>query len=723
MVLLKKGDGNHLFPELEVKIDDGLGFTVSYFGWPLPPTHQLYKDVRRSLRYTTLSQLINRLNEANFCQGTETYHSGCSSHVLLQQNKPGQSSDTEDEGNPFDNKTVYRQKNCWILLENTKATCANCSSEKKASSKRIRNSNVPAKSKAPISITNPERIKLTIRDQRLKIKNLKTKLSEMEIELKKNSIPVDSNLDKDILTIMSNKDNMSPFMQLFWQQQKKAFERSSTGVKYHPMIIRFCLSLQAKSASCYEELRNSGILKLPSQRTLRDYKNAIHPKRGFNEEIISELKDLTDKLFDTQRYVALSFDEMKIQAGLVFDKYTGALIGFVDLGDPETNYAVLEECELASHVMVLYIRGLQTDLKFALANFGTKGITAYQLVPIFWKAVGILEVTCNLWVVSATSDGASQNRKFYKMHFGISADKDESIVFRVKNLFALHRHIHFFSDAPHLVKTARNCLYSSGFGSSVRLMWNNGKYLVWDHIRHVFTEDLERPLHLLPRLKMEHIKLTSFSKMRVDYAAQVLSETMSSVLAYSGKPEYEATATFCKYLDKFFDCCNVRNQTEGHRSRKEFREPYTTLQDKRFQWLNEFMEYLDTWKESITDRNDQEYTQTEKAKMYLSHQTDEGLRITSRSLIEATKFLLREGFQFVLTERFCQDVVEEYFGRQRAMGRRDDNPDLKMFGYNDNTIRTQRSSATVMGNTRGAAMKRKKSWFIVDEKPLKKRCK
>ena len=41
--------------------------------------------------------------------------------------------------------------------------------------------------------------------------------------------------------------------------------------------------------------------------------------------------------------------------------------------------------------------------------------------------------------------------------------------------------------------------------------------------------------------------------------------------------------------------------------------------------------------------------------------------------IEATKYLLKEGFQFVLTERFHQDVLEEYFGYQRCIGRRDDN--------------------------------------------------
>ena len=76
----------------------------------------------------------------------------------------------------------------------------------------------------------------------------------------------------------------------------------------------------------------------------------------------------------------------------------------------------------------------------------------------------------------------------------------------------------------------------------------------------------------------------------------------------------------------------------------------------------------------------------------------------------------------MLTERFCHDVVEEYFGRQRAHGRRNDNPNLYQFGYNDNTIRIQRTVTPVMGNTRGAHKgKRKPCWNNVDDTPLAKR--
>lgn len=104
---------------------------------------------------------------------------------------------------------------------------------------------------------------------------------------------------------------------------------------------------------------------------------------------------------------------MKVLANLVLDKESGELIGFTDLGDPELSFAVLEKSDvIASHALVFLLRGICTELKFAIAHFATTGITAAQLIPLFWEAVGILETACNLWVIAATSDGASPNRRF-----------------------------------------------------------------------------------------------------------------------------------------------------------------------------------------------------------------------------------------------------------------------------------------------------------------------
>ena len=280
----------------------------------------------------------------------------------------------------------------------------------KAKQRRL---STPAHVKAPVSKTDPVRLKLTLQEQRLRCSELERELCEMRSELQKSSINVDHELSNDFAKLLSSSNNeITPFMSLFWQQQQKLFSGSATGVRYHPMIIRFCLSLAAKSPSCYEKLRNSGVLTLPSQRRLKDYRNAIKSQRGFNGKVIEELKTISNSYFDVQRHVVLLFDEMNKQANLVLDKVTGELIGFTDLGDLDLNFAVLEKAdEIASHVLVFLVHGMCTELKFALAHFSTSEVTAAQIMPVFWEAVCILETNCNLWVIGATSDWGLTEQK------------------------------------------------------------------------------------------------------------------------------------------------------------------------------------------------------------------------------------------------------------------------------------------------------------------------
>ena len=81
------------------------------------------------------------------------------------------------------------------------------------------------------------------------------------------------------------------------------------------------------------------------------------------------------------------------------------------------------------------------------------------------------------------------------------------------------------------------------------------------------------------------------------------------------------------------------------------------------------------------------------------------------------KFLLQNGVQYVLSERYCLDDLENYFGRQRAIGCRRDNPTIQDVGYDDNTIKTQFSVRPIAGNVCGKS----NDFNIRDDTPLPKR--
>ena len=59
--------------------------------------------------------------------------------------------------------------------------------------------------------------------------------------------------------------------------------------------------------------------------------------------------------------------------------------------------------------------------------------------------------------------------------------------------------------------------------------------------------------------------------------------------------------------------------------------------------------------------------------MFISWQSYEGLQVTVHLFKEVCKFLLKQGTSYILSDRFRPDDLENYFGRQRAIGHRRDN--------------------------------------------------
>ena len=156
--------------------------------------------------------------------------------------------------------------------------------------------------------------------------------------MKAESMMVYSSTHSDLLAIMNaQKDTGTEdtFSSVFWQQQLKAAKLSQkNGMRWHPAMIRWCLYLHHRSSGCYATLRNSGVLTLPSERTLRDYRHCFNANLGFSALNDRQLCEAVKghKPSDLAKYVTVVIDELYIKAGLVFNKASEALVGFHDLG-------------------------------------------------------------------------------------------------------------------------------------------------------------------------------------------------------------------------------------------------------------------------------------------------------------------------------------------------------------------------------------------------------
>ncbi|XP_052126598.1 uncharacterized protein LOC127750083 [Frankliniella occidentalis] len=247
----------------------------------------------------------------------------------------------EIDKNPYEEcryVETFRSLSCKLLVKSNKWRCPECTKMLKplkrrahAAAQESRHKNTPN-----IALTEDQKLK-KLKDQRKEIDNLKAKLSRVRVRMqeviKKESLQLDYQL-ADSLTNLLNESDLSPAQSVFLQQQVKASQvKSASGMRWHPTMIRLALSLNITSPAAYEMLRNTGMVKLPSSRTLFDYSHARPAEEGIDKAVLEKLAETVEEMSEKinaktqkkevhKKYHVLMGDEMYISQNLVFQKST-----------------------------------------------------------------------------------------------------------------------------------------------------------------------------------------------------------------------------------------------------------------------------------------------------------------------------------------------------------------------------------------------------------------
>jgi hypothetical protein len=318
-----------------------------------------------------------------------------------------------------------------------------------------------------------------LQSERQSLKRRADHLQDKVSAMMRESVDVDSRQDEFLRASvntcgeeMEEVLGKDPLAHLLWQQQKEALLKGKQ-VRWHPAVIRWCVAIQSKSSAAYKLIRQSGFMRLPHHSTLHSYTHFTDPTTGFNlnmlHRIVADYKIGDRAEFESN--VCLLFDEMKIKAGLVFSMKSGRVVGFTDVGSVGNELANFErrcrgdkEPDIATHVLVLMVRGIFSALHAPVGYYPTTGVTSHQLFPCIWEAVLYLEVV-GFRVRAFVSDGASPNRKFYRLHEGGS-----EVSYSTFNPFDNSRKVFFVCDVPHLMKTTRNNFENSGFHNKTKAL-------------------------------------------------------------------------------------------------------------------------------------------------------------------------------------------------------------------------------------------------------------
>ena len=127
-----------------------------------------------------------------------------------------------------------------------------------------------------------------------RVKRLKDSITKM---MDKDAVEVNERMNDDLSRLMEDHHQQvtsefpeDSFQKLFWEQQlKMASTRDARQMRWHPMIIKWCLYLKMISSAAYGAMRRSGFVKLPSERTLRDYTHLFKADTGIQDEVTKQL--------------------------------------------------------------------------------------------------------------------------------------------------------------------------------------------------------------------------------------------------------------------------------------------------------------------------------------------------------------------------------------------------------------------------------------------------
>ena len=258
-------------------------------------------------------------------------------------------------------------------------------------------------------------------------------------------------------------------------------------MRWHPLIIRWCLSVYFSSPAAYKQIASKRLvfLKLPHVNTLKQYCKFSTKGPGFTPDILKRSAEEVSlpTLKEFQKNVTLIFGEMQIKSNLVYKRSTGKLIGFTAMGDVSEEFRIFSEYvkhdvhdtqvgssdsakkyqrDIATHVNVFMVRGLLTNLCYPFAYFASTGFTSTQLYACTMEATQVLE-SLGFLVRALVSGGASPNRKFYN----IVSEGVDSFYF-TQNPFDRRKRIYLISNVPHLLKTTRNCFKNSCWNKNTR---------------------------------------------------------------------------------------------------------------------------------------------------------------------------------------------------------------------------------------------------------------
>ena len=161
-----------------------------------------------------------------------------------------------------------------------------------------------------------------------------------------------------------------------------------------------CVLWENTSSTLYRQIRDEGVLTLPSVRYIKKLNSALFVDTGLTQQTIKYLEDRVAKLNELEKIGSLIMDEVYVAKRCEFTRSDGRIYG-------------MEENEPTKTLLTVMFKSVAEAYEDVIAMVPLTKIDSGKINNLFSK---VLEAITPLGynVVATLLDGHSLNEKFYK---------------------------------------------------------------------------------------------------------------------------------------------------------------------------------------------------------------------------------------------------------------------------------------------------------------------
>ena len=424
------------------------------------------------------------------------------------------------------------------------------------------------------------------------------------------------------------------------------------------LIRQFSLTMYGHSPVAYKFLRNCLGKSLPSRSTLQRYYSKVDCSPGMTANSLAMLSQKVEQMKSNSKelLISLSFDDMSIKKNQFL--HGKSLEGNITIGEGSGYTA-------ATHAMVLMATAINDSFKVPVGLFFINAkLPAEERAAILREAICEINRT-EAVIVNTVCDNCNTNTKTLKL-LGLDYTVDNEVpTLQLQN--AMGKLIFAILDTPHLIKIVRNCL------GDIRIIFDpDGKRVHWKYIRRLHELQSSKGLFLANKLRKKHIEYHKL-KMRTTIAVQTISRSVSSALKYCAGnvnlPKFRGaipTSEFLLLFDQLFDVLNSKF-TAGKYSKAPMRSRNKVYWSKVFRDAEAYIREL-------RFEDGQKIIESQRKAAFI------GFILNMKSFKCIFDQYVEGGFLFyLLTHKFTQDGLENFFGGIRASLGNNDNPTTVAF--------------------------------------------